>query len=68
MAATKKFPNLIHVTVEGEGDDQYYQVNEDGVFAVDEPNKPIAIYKLVELGRVQIEKRFVASGRKKRTR
>lgn len=59
-----KFPNLIHVTREGEDDGEYWQVNEDGVFSVDEPNKPIAIYKLVEVGRVQIQKSF--QGKKKR--
>lgn len=35
----KKFPALMHVTMEGEGNDMYFQVNETGVLAVDEPNK-----------------------------
>lgn len=54
----KKFPQLIHVTVEG-NNPPYFQVNERGVFDVEEPGKPIAIYKLVEVGTVQIDKRFI---------
>lgn len=53
-----KFPNVIHVTREGEGEDAYWQVNADGVFSLDVPGQPVGIYKLVEVGRVKIQKSF----------
>lgn len=65
----KTFPNLIHVTIEGEDENQYYNVSEDGVVGIDVPGQKVAIYKLVEVGQVRIEKSFQASrrgaGRKK---
>lgn len=59
----KAFPRLIHVTIEGDGDSQYYNVNEEGVFGLDEPGQQVAIYQLVEVGKVQIQKSFQSSRR-----
>lgn len=58
----KKFPRLIHVTVEGKGEDEYLSVNTDGVASIDENLKPVAIYQLVEVGKVGIAKRFIGKG------
>lgn len=64
--ATKKFPNLIHVTRENTGtQDEYLSVAEGGVFSLNEP-APVAIYKLVEVGRVQILKSFQSAKKSKR--
>lgn len=59
-----KFPKLIHVTREGEGEDGYWQVHESGVSNLDEHGQPVAIYQLVEVGRVQIQKSFQKTRRK----
>ena len=59
----KKFPQLIHVTLV-EGHTPYFEVNERGVLDVDDAGTPIAIYELVKVGTVQIDKRFVAKKRK----
>lgn len=53
-----KFPKLIHVTEEGENDGVYFQVSTDGVASLEESGKDVAIYQLVKVGRVRIEKTF----------
>lgn len=53
-----KFPKVIHVTREGDGEDEYLNVREDGVERIDEPME-VAIYELVEVGRVEITKSYV---------
>lgn len=65
----KRFPELIHVVVDGDGDDEYLAVYDNGVFGIDEPGKRVAIYKLVDVGTVAITKKFVSKAivpRKKR--
>ena len=55
-----KFPNLLHVTHEEERDgSKWFQVREDGVFGIDENDKEIAIYKLVSVGRVNVQRKYV---------
>ena len=61
-----KFPRLIHVTEEGDGDDKYFQVHAEGVAYMDTPNQPVAIYQLVKVGRVDIQKTFKEQGGKSR--
>jgi hypothetical protein len=53
-----KFPRLIHVVEEGEGSDKFLAVYTDGIVGVEDPTTPVAIYKLVEVGRVDIKKTF----------
>lgn len=61
----KKFPPLIHVKIEElQNDPDYLAVLDDGVFGVDKPGERVAIYKLVEVGTVQITKRFVKRGQR----
>lgn len=60
-----RFPKLIHVTEYQDNDgSKWLQVEGGGVLGIDEP-KPVALYQLVEVGTVEINKRFVS---KKRTR
>lgn len=64
----KKFPPVIHVTLEEQANDEpYLQVNESGVFDAAEvgESKPCAIYKLVEVGKVIAPPSFVSSKRKR---
>ena len=51
-----KFPKLIHVT--REEDENYLVAYEDGVASIEEAGTPIAIYELVKIGEVHIEKAF----------
>lgn len=62
-----KFPALLHVIVEGEeGDDApWLNVFMDGVASIDEAERRVAIYKLVDEGIVSIQKQFVSKRRKK---
>lgn len=60
MARTKKFPKIIHITFEQDGSDSYHSVREDGVLGVDENGKEIAVYKLVQRGRVRITRKLEA--------
>ena len=61
----KRFPNLIHVTREKENDGtSYLTVREGGVFDVDVNGEPIALYKLVQTGKVEIRKSFVVKRRR----
>lgn len=57
--AKQKFPKVIHVIEERPAnDDAYLAVIEGGVFALADP-QPVAVYRLVEVGRVEITKRFI---------
>jgi hypothetical protein len=58
------FPKTIHVTLEGQGTkDWYYEVhNEDGGFRRIEDTKTVAVYKLVAVGRVVVNKTFKPGG------
>jgi len=60
-----KFPRIIHATVEESGnDDPWLHVHTDGVSSMDVPGQRVAIYRLVDIGRVQIAKSFVRAQRK----
>jgi hypothetical protein len=61
--AKHKFPATIHVTQEEESKGETFLL----VFDIDEDRKPIAIYKLVEVGEVAIMKSFVSKGPPKNT-
>ena len=62
----KKFPNVIHVTREDAGSpDEWLQVHRHGVSDVDEHGQSIAIYKLVEVGVVTIQKSFTKPAKKR---
>lgn len=59
-----KFPNLIHVTYETpEHDDPFLMVQASGITGVYEQGQPIAIYKRVQVGKVDIKKSFVKAER-----
>lgn len=65
----KKFPKLIHVTIEEPGNDEpYLNVNEEGVFGAAEAgeSKPCAIYKLVEVGKIIAPPSFVPNRKETR--
>ena len=54
-----KFPTLIHVTEEDpEHGDPWLQVHRDGVASVDTHGQAIAVYRLVRIGKVSIQKTF----------
>ena len=54
-----KFPALLHVAIaKPANDDEYLFALGDGVEGASE-EMPVAIYKLVKVGRVSITKRFV---------
>ena len=54
-----KFPKILHVTKqEPDNDEPYLLTHLGGVFDVDEA-QPMAIYRLISVGRVQIDKKFV---------
>jgi len=55
----KTFPKVLHVTREsvGSGDD-WLQVHERGIADVERNGQPVAIYRLVEVGNVVIQKSF----------
>lgn len=60
----KKFPKIIHVTREiPANDDSYLNVHEDGPPDDADETQPCAIYQLVEVGKVVVDRRFV-SGKK----
>lgn len=65
---SKKFPSVIHVTYEdaGSNEEPYMQVHEDGVFGAAEvgKSKPVAVYKLLEVGAVVAPPSFVSKKRK----
>lgn len=64
--AKAKFPTLIYVTRENDGHgNDWLQVQGDGVFGVEQSGTPIAIYKLVEVGVVQVLKSFQKPSQKR---
>jgi hypothetical protein len=63
-----KFPSLLHVTVDGEGENEYLLAHDDGVFSLDEHGQPVAIYKLVSVGCVEIKKAYVEKPPSRRVR
>ena len=58
-----KFPKQIHVTIEQDNDDEYLLAYKDGVAEI-EDERPVAIYELVKVGRVNIAKTFVEGASK----
>jgi hypothetical protein len=56
-----KFPNLLHVTVDGEGKDEFLLTHEDGVASLDVNGQRVAIYKLTSIGNVEIKKAYVGA-------
>jgi predicted Zn-dependent protease len=65
MAKAPKFPPVIHVTQEGEGEDRYLNVNERGLDALDKDGTEVAVYQLVEVGHVRVAKSFQRTQRAK---
>ena len=61
-----KFPNTIHITEEGDKGEEWLEVHEDGVFDIDEAGKPVAVYQLVSVGRVSIQKQYIEAKRHKK--
>lgn len=56
---SNKFPKIIHVTEERpDNGTPWLQVHKGGVAYIDEP-QDVAVYQLVKVGRVAIDKRFV---------
>ena len=51
-----KFPRLIHVTEETEGDQLWLEVHRRGVLDLEEAGQQVAVYQLVSIGRVKILK------------
>lgn len=62
-----KFPTLIHVTEEDldSSGDPWLLVHRDGVNSIEDP-QDVAVYKLVSIGRVDIQKKYVEKKGKKR--
>lgn len=60
MPKTKKFPKLIHVTFEDDAANEpgYHVVKEGGLADIDEDGQEVAVYQLVDRGRVTITKKF----------
>ena len=56
-----KFPKLLHIGIEEGYGESHFVVHPGGASEV-EDERPIAIYKLVEVGRVSITKVFVGRG------
>jgi predicted Zn-dependent protease len=65
MAKAPKFPPVIHVTQEGDGDDTYLSVAARGLDALDEDGTEVAVYQLVEVGHVRVAKSFQSKQRAK---
>lgn len=59
-----KFPALLHIRwhpADG-NESEWREVLDGGVFDEDEHGAPVAIYKLVDVGTVEIAKRFKSRG------
>ncbi len=54
-----KFPRLIHVIEEGEGSGKYFEVHADGVASMEDHVEDVAIYQLVKIGKLSIQKNFI---------
>ena len=60
------FPLLLTVALERpDRDDPYLTVLRGGVFDADEPGQPVAVYKRVSVGKVEISKRMVTAKTRK---
>lgn len=60
MATKKKFPETLLVRIEDEGDDSWFAVDEEVTDLPDEAaGEPVAVYKLVKVGTVEVTKTFV---------
>jgi hypothetical protein len=66
--AKSKFPTIVHVVLEneGQGEDEYLNVTKDGAVGSAEVGNPkkCAVYKLVETGVITATPQFTASKRK----
>lgn len=59
-----RFPQLLHITEEvPERGDPWLEVHKDGVFSLERAGQQVAIYKLVQVGRVKILKSFLSARR-----
>jgi len=69
MAKTR-FPSLIHVTWEepGGSDDPYLVAHPEGVSGLEESGQAVAIYQLVDDGRVRITREFISQRKSTRRR
>ena len=66
---SKKFPHILHVTLENPSNDEpYFQVNEGGIFDAAEAGraKRCALYKLIEVGVVVAPPAFVSAKRSRK--
>lgn len=55
----KKFPQLLHITIEEPGSDQWYNARTDGVASLDVHGTSVAVYKLVSVGVANITREYV---------
>ena len=54
-----KFPKVLHVSIEkSKGEEPYLVAHTDGIIEIDD-DRPVAIYKLEQIGRVNITKTFL---------
>jgi hypothetical protein len=53
-----KFPPVVHITQEADDDKPYLIVHEDG-FETVETDQDVAVYKLVSVGAVKVERTYV---------
>lgn len=61
----KKFPKQIHVTIEHEGtDDEYLNAYASAGDRSFEETTRVAIYQLVEVGKVVVQRRFESGKRR----
>ena len=59
MSKRKKFPPILHVIrEEDDGIEDYFVAYTSGVSDLEENGTPVAIYRLVEVGSVNIVKSF----------
>lgn len=62
-----KFPSIVHLTRElPEADDEWFMVHTNGVADIDTHGTPIAIYQLVSIGTVDVQRTFSDRKNKKR--
>ena len=54
-----KFPKLIHVMEACEDDCRYLEVHTDGVASFEDDGTEIAIYQLVKVGTLSVQKQFI---------
>ena len=54
----RKFPTLLHLTYNEDGDG-FFEVHEHGVSDIDAHGQAVAVYKLMTVGHVNINKTFI---------